>query len=296
MEADQKSELVLIVDEEPAGLLALQEMLQGSGSLMVTALTGGAAKQIVEQRPREIQAIVLELALPDMDGLELLRWMKARPTLEGVEVIVQSDRLQTRDASKALDHGAYFYLSKPFQPSQVRAIVKAAVSACQLRRALERKVDEVEDAFGLLTEGTFHLRNLREAELLAVHLGSAIGDPAKGAALLELLVNAVEHGNLEISYDDKSRLMAAGKHADEVRRRLDLSPYASRRVEVEVERKPRGFEVLIRDEGPGFSPDRYFTVEESRLFDPHGRGILFASSALELEYLGRGNEVRVTIN
>ena len=62
-----------------------------------------------------------------------------------------------------------------------------------------------------------------------------------------------------------------------------------------MERKPRGFEVLIRDEGPGFSPERYFTVEESRLFDAHGRGILFANAALELEYLGRGNEVRVTI-
>jgi hypothetical protein len=67
-------------------------------------------------------------------------------------------------------------------------------------------------------------------------------------------------------------------------------------VKVEVERRPRGFELLIRDEGPGFSPDRYFTVEEARLFDSHGRGILFARSALELEYLGRGNEVRVSIS
>lgn len=297
MEDDQANDaMVLVVDEEPAGLLALQEMLQESGYLMMTALTGSAAKRILDQRPGEIQAIVLEMALPDMDGFALLRWIKSQPALSDVEVIVQSTRLGVARLQKALEFGAYFYLSRPLQASEVRAIVKAAVSACQLRRSLEKKVDEIEDAFGLLARGTFRLRSLREAELLSAHLGSAVGDPAKGAALLELLINAVEHGNLEITYEDKSRLMAEGTLAAEIQRRLEEPEYASRRVEVNVAQTGSGFEVLIRDEGPGFTPDRYFTVEESRLFDAHGRGILFARSALGVEYLGCGNEVRVTIN
>ncbi len=297
MEDDRvRDAMVLVVDEEPAGLLALQEMLQDNDYLMMTALTGSAARRILEQRPREIQAIVLEMALPDMDGFALLQWIKSQPSLSDVEVIVQSTRLRATQLQKALEFGAYFYLSRPLQASEVRAIVKAAVSACQLRRSLERKVDEIEDAFGLLARGTFYLRSLREAELLSAHLGSAVGDPAKGAALLELLINAVEHGNLEISYDDKSRLMAEGTLATEIQRRLEEPEYASRRVEVKVSQKAPGFEVLIRDEGQGFTPDQYFAVEESRLFDSHGRGILFAKSALEVEYLGQGNEVRVTIN
>lgn len=290
------SDLILVVDEEPAGLLALQEMLQGSGHVMVTALTGAAARQIVEKRGEEIQAIVLELALPDMSGFELLQWIKAEPSVCQVEVIVQSSRLEAQNVRKALDLGAYFYLSRPFQPAQVRAIVKAAVSACRLRRSLARHVEDIEDALGLLTRGTFHLRSPREAELLSAHLGSAVGDSAKGAALFELLINAVEHGNLEISYDEKSRLLAEGRLSEEIKRRLKRPEYASRRVEIRVEQSPRGFEVLIRDEGRGFTPESYFTVDESRLFDSHGRGILFANAALDLEYLGRGNEVRVTIN
>jgi DNA-binding response OmpR family regulator len=297
MRGDQDgSDLILVVDEEPAGLLALQEMLQGRGYVVVTALTGAAARQIVEKRGPEIQAVVLELALPDVSGFELLQWIKAEPSVCQVEVIVQSTRLDTQNVRKALDLGAYFYLSRPFQPPQVRAIVKAAVSACRLRRSLAQQIDDVEDAFGLLTRGTFHLRSPREAELLSAHLGSAVGDSAKGAALFELLINAVEHGNLEISYSDKSRLLAEGRLAEEIRRRLERPEYASRRVEIHVEQGPRGFEVLIRDEGPGFTPERYFTVDESRLFDSHGRGIVFANAALDLEYLGRGNEVRVTIN
>lgn len=296
MEHDETGGLVLVVDEEPTGLQALQETLQEGGFSMLTALTGTAARALVAEREREIEAVVLELALPDMDGFDLLRWMKDQPSLACAEVVVQSSRLRSDSVRKALDCGAYFYLSRPFQASQVQAIVRAAVEACRLRRSLEQKVDEVEDAFGLLSRGIFHLRSLREAELLSAHLGSAVGDPAKGAALLELLINAVEHGNLEISYEDKSRLMADGRLADEIERRLDLPEYASRQVEVQVEQRASGFQVLIRDEGPGFEPDRYFTVEESRLFDSHGRGILFANAALELEYLGRGNEVRVVIN
>lgn len=296
MGSDGDGGMVLVIDEEPVGLLALQKMLQESGFLMLTALTGVAAKQILEHRAGEVEAIVLELALPDMDGFELLRWMKAQASLTHVEVIAQSTRLRSDTIGKALECGAYFYLSRPFQSAQVQAIVKAAVGASRLRRSLEQKADEVEDAFGLLTRGTFHLRSLREAELLSAHLGSAVGDPAKGSALLELMINAVEHGNLEISYDDKSRLMAEGTLADEIERRLDLPEYASRQVQVEIEQKPSGFEVLIRDEGPGFSPERFFEVEESRLFDSHGRGILFANAALQLEYLGRGNEVRATVS
>ena len=296
MGSDGDGGMVLVIDEEPVGLLALQKMLQESGFLMLTALTGVAAKQILEHRAGEVEAIVLELALPDMDGFELLRWMKAQASLTHVEVIAQSTRLRSDTIGKALECGAYFYLSRPFQSAQVQAIVKAAVGASPLRRSLEQKADEVEDAIGLLTRGTFHLRSLREAELLSAHLGSAVGDPAKGSALLELMINAVEHGNLEISYDDKSRLMAEGTLADEIERRLDLPEYASRQVQVEIEQKPSGFEVLIRDEGPGFSPERFFEVEESRLFDSHGRGILFANAALQLEYLGRGNEVRATVS
>ncbi len=51
MDHDPGGELILVVDEEPEGLLALQEMLQGSGYLMVTARTGAASRQIVVQRP-----------------------------------------------------------------------------------------------------------------------------------------------------------------------------------------------------------------------------------------------------
>ena len=124
--------MVLVVDEEPAGLLALQEMLQDNDHLMMTALTGSAARRILEQRPREIQAIVLEMALPDMDGFALLQWIKSQPSLSDVEVILQSTRLRAAQLQKALDFGAYFYLSRPLQASEVRAIVKAAVAACQL--------------------------------------------------------------------------------------------------------------------------------------------------------------------
>jgi hypothetical protein len=53
--------------------------------------------------------------------------------------------------------------------------------------------------------------------------------------------------------------------------------------------------VLIEDEGPGFDYSRYVTLDESRVFDNHGRGIALAGSVLDLQFLGRGNKVLITI-
>ena len=147
----------------------------------------------------------------------------------------------------------------------------------------------------LMTAGKFSLRTRRQAEALAVHLGAAAGDSQRVVGLLELLLNAVEHGNLEISYQEKGQLLAEGRLEEEIERRLALSRFRDRRVEVEVVRNGRQLEILITDAGAGFDFRRYMKMDTERLFDTHGRGVLLASAALELEYIEPGNRVRATL-
>lgn len=113
--------------------------------------------------------------------------------------------------------------------------------------------------------------------------------------LRELLVNAVEHGNLEISNEDKGRLLLEQKLDAERRRRLGLAKYRDRHVEVALQRLPGKMEVTIKDSGNGFDFERFMTIDKDRLFDAHGRGVLMASTCLELEYIRPGNHVRVRL-
>ena len=114
--------------------------------------------------------------------------------------------------------------------------------------------------------------------------------------LNELLLNAVEHGNLEITYSQKTELVLAGTWVSEIERRLELVEYRNRQVVVEVETAGDQVVFTIKDEGHGFAWEPYRELAAERAKDPHGRGI--ALSALmafsSLTYRGCGNEVVCT--
>lgn len=288
-------ETILIVDDEPFELSALRDMLEDGRYHFETASSSEEARRIVEECGPQIMAILLDWVLPEVDGVELLRWLKMHPSLTDVEVVVQSAEFVPESIRAGIECGAYYYLTKPFARTQLQAIVRAAIESCELRRTLATKIDEAEDTVELLASGTFRFRTLKEAELLAVHLCSSAGDPMMGIALMELMINAVEHGNLEISYQEKGALMARGAFKEEVERRLASPKFRDRQVEVNVQRMSGSLEVEIIDAGPGFDFERYRSLDHERMFHSHGRGILIAGANLELEYIKPGNRVRALI-
>ncbi len=286
---------ILIIDDEPAELSNLLEMLAAGYFRLETATSGHEARRLIDEKGDSFHAILLDWSLRDDEGLALLQWTKEQADLADVEVVVQSADFVPENVQAGISCGAFYYLTKPFEEAQLRAILQAAVSTTDLKRALAKKVSETEDSLRLLNQGTFYFRTPDEAKLLAVHLGSVCGDPQKGVGLLELMLNAIEHGNLGIDYEKKGELRARRQMQEEIQRRLELPEFRDKRVEVEFTRRGETYEVLITDEGPGFDFERYMVLDEDRLFHSHGRGVLLASAALELEYLPPGNRVRVVL-
>lgn len=286
---------ILIIDDEPFELSLFRDMLDDGRYRFETATSGRQARRIIDERGEDLRAVLLDWNLADEDGLELLRWIKEHPKLADVETVVQSADFVPDFVQCGIDCGAFYYLTKPFEKAQLQAIVRAAIASFDLKRTLAAKIEETEDTIRMMTSGSFRVRTREEARLLAIHLGSACSDPQRGVGLLELLLNAVEHGNLEIGYDDKGQLLSEGDLEREVDKRLRAPEYRDRWVTVDVDRRPDHFDVVITDQGPGFDFERYLTLDENRLFDSHGRGVLLANTALDLEYLPPGNRVRVAV-
>jgi DNA-binding response OmpR family regulator len=286
---------IVIVDNEPFELATLERMLEDDAYRFETAFSGSEAKELLNRVGPDTTAILLDWVLPDCDGLELLLWIQSQPFAADTEVIVHSEEFVPENVARAIDCGAYYFLTKPFDEPQLEAIVRAAVETVEQRRKLERLARETRDAVRLLEKGVFRFRTIEEAELLAVHLASACGHTDLSLGLRELLVNAVEHGNLGITYDEKGRLLQEGTLARECRRRLSLPEYRNRHVEVTLQRKPHAMAIHVKDEGPGFDFEKYQTIDEARLFDSHGRGVLVASATLDLEYLPPGNRAEVSL-
>mgnify|MGYP006274615783 CR=1 FL=1 len=149
----------------------------------------------------------------------------------------------------------------------------------------------------LLKHGRFELRTLTEARNLAELLAYAFPDPLRTKlGLTELLVNGVEHGNLEISYAEKSSLLKAGRLDAEIARRLALQENLQKRVWVSMDRKETEVDVEIVDAGKGFDWRRYLALDGERSDDSHGRGIAMSRriSFDRLEFRNSGNHVIVS--
>jgi len=113
-------------------------------------------------------------------------------------------------------------------------------------------------------------------------------------ALMELLMNAVEHGNCRISYKEKSAWLEAGKDIFALIRKKNQDPKVrKKKIYFSYRISPHSSEFTIRDEGEGFDwRKRKKKITEEDYLDLHGRGILMAAHyTRNLTYNDRGNEV-----
>lgn len=112
---------ILIVDDEPAIISALQPALTAQGYTLCCAAS--AQEALREAGRREIDLVLLDLGLPDADGVEIIAKLK---TLSGATVIVLSARHLEAEKVRALDEGADDYINKPFGIEELLARLRVA--------------------------------------------------------------------------------------------------------------------------------------------------------------------------
>ncbi len=113
---------VLVVDDEPPIRKLLRMGLATQGYDILDAPSGKVALDLIAQKP---DLIILDLGLPDIDGLELLRTMREKN--EGVPIVVLSSRGEESAKVRALDLGADDYVTKPFGMEELLARIRAAL-------------------------------------------------------------------------------------------------------------------------------------------------------------------------
>jgi two-component system, OmpR family, KDP operon response regulator KdpE len=130
---------VLVVDDEPPIRKLLRMGLTTQGYEILDAPNGKTALELLEQKP---DFVILDLGLPDIQGLELLRMIRARN--ESVPIVVLSSRGDEAGKVQALDLGADDYVTKPFGMDELLARMRAALRH-QLQIHGERPIFRVGD-------------------------------------------------------------------------------------------------------------------------------------------------------
>jgi putative two-component system response regulator len=131
----QNKDTILMVDDNPANLQVLQTILEGQGCRLLTARDGaGTLSVAAEEKP---DVILLDIMMPDMDGLDVCRNLKADQATFEIPVIFLSAPEKTEDKVRGLEIGAVDYITKPFQPEEVIARVTTHLTLRCLQRQLK---------------------------------------------------------------------------------------------------------------------------------------------------------------
>lgn len=288
---------ILAVDDEEFNLDIITDYLSEAGYEIIQAVDGVDAIEKLGQN-QDVAVIVLDRMMPRMNGMEVVAKLKNDDRFSAIPIVMQTAAASSQQILEGVQSGVYHYLTKPYNGEMLTGIVGAAVRDAQNRKGLLDEIRKHKTALGLIESGRFRFRTLEEAKNLAYLIASCLPDPEIMVyGLNELMINAVEHGNLGITYAEKTRLVFEGKWHDEVERRLDLPENKNKFARLFMETMDGIINIKIVDEGAGFDWQKYIDISPDRATDPNGRGIATSKmmSFDNMEYIGNGNEVRFSV-
>jgi PAS domain S-box-containing protein len=180
---DRGQASILYVDDEEVTRHSLAEVLRGAGFAAREAATGADALRLAEEKP---DLIILDVNLPDIDGFEVCRRIKARPATAAIPVLhVSGVFVRAEDKLHGLEGGADGYLTKPAEPREVVATVKSLLEIHQAKEASRAEArqwqaafDAIPDALWLLDPAGRVVRcNRAMADLLGRPAADLLGRP-----------------------------------------------------------------------------------------------------------------------
>lgn len=156
---DEAAPVVLVIDDSPDVHRLLAARLRNESLAITSAHDGVAGLQMATSTPPSL--VLLDIEMPGMDGFEVLRSLKDNPATTDVPVIILSGHTTMQDKVTAFDLGAVDYVTKPFEPTELRVRVRAALRLARLVQMLAQRA-QIDGLTGLWNRTYFDAR-CREA-------------------------------------------------------------------------------------------------------------------------------------
>lgn len=113
---------ILVVDDDPYILMSLEFLMKKNGYDVMVARNGTEALEIVEKQLPDV--VLLDIMMPDVDGYEICKHIKASKKLKDAKVVFMSAKTKEADIRKGYDLGASLYITKPFSTREMIKQIK----------------------------------------------------------------------------------------------------------------------------------------------------------------------------
>ena len=293
---------ILIVDDNPVDRTLAGRLLQKSDAWadlspnntlqLLNAVDGLDAVAVVERDKPDL--ILTDLHMPNRDGLELVEEIRLKHL--GIPVVLMTAHGSEEIALAALKAGAANYVPKKLLAQDLVDTVLSVLEMASVSRSHARLLDclraseatfvlendaaMIPPLIGYLKDSRFRICGADETGLVRVTL-----------ALREAVLNAMHHGNLELSSDLRQGNEAA--YHQLAAERVTQKPYCDRRVYVTARDSLEGSTYVIRDEGKGFDPSKLpDPLDPENMEKVSGRGLLLIHTFMdEVRHNATGNEI-----
>jgi diguanylate cyclase (GGDEF)-like protein len=153
MELFQPNEcLILIVDDVTHNIRLLDKILDGVGYNTVFANSGKQALEIIGNKASQIDLILLDLMMPEMDGIEVCNILKSNPMYQDIPIIFITADESPQSLLNAFKTGAIDYLKKPLDKAELLLRVENQLKLNKVYAGLRRSNDELLEAYALLQQ------------------------------------------------------------------------------------------------------------------------------------------------
>jgi CheY-like chemotaxis protein len=284
---------VLVVDDSAVDRRRAGKLLEKESGLTATVAANG--REAMELLKNDLPDLVLtDMQMPEMDGLQLVEQIRER--YPSVPVILMTAHGSEELAVQALQKGAASYVPKRNLARDLPETIESVLGIAKANRSQKRLLESL-----LSTESHFVLENDTtlipslighlESNLTRMKLCDENGLIRVAVALREALVNAIHHGNLELS--SVMREKDERVYYQKVDERRQQEPYQDRRVHVQAKESHHEAVYIIRDEGPGFDPTTLpDPTDPTNLEKVSGRGLLLIRTFMDEVHHNRvGNEI-----
>lgn len=283
--------MILVADDSEVDRALILDVLKKEPLDWLVEVVSSAEQAMKLMREMAFDVVITDVMMEGMSGLELLNHVHRQP--HRVPVIVISGQDNQEAAIEALRSGAASYVSKKDLHGRLGETVKQILEIAKAEQSYESLIgcaEEMRFQFKLANDPSLipALVSLLQKMVDGMQVLTDEAQTRLGIALDEAVVNAMCHGNLELSEDDMKearRHLHTEARIDCIDSRRDLEPYCERFVHIAAGISTDGIKVIVRDDGAGFAPA---SVDES----DGNRGLTLIQNLVDrASYNDTGNEL-----
>lgn len=295
--AEKKCDYILTFNKENS-FNEIEENLNGISANLLKATEINHFYDLLSKKEETVNVIVID-SEDNETSINILKKLKNHKSWSHIPAILLTSQREDQEIVHCVDAGVYYCLHKPYSPDLFRSVMNKAIKDYTNYMVYIQKVKSFEITH-LIKEGFMEYKSLKEGYAIADWLASMCANQAREdivVGFIELLTNAVEHGNLGIGYDEKSDLMKKGNYINHIVQQIESDDHKDKFVRIDFKRSDEALTVTITDMGKGFDYKKYLVFDKRRLFHTHGKGIYMANKLYfnSIEYHDPGNSVTVIV-